>query len=106
MSMATERTALYRLLASNGRLLYVGISSNPDFRWGTHSNKQPWWDEVADRKTEWFSDRDAAAAAEVKAIKEERPSDTKRYAQLVHQRSAMGLLTHDEVYGTNEEQTA
>jgi hypothetical protein len=76
----TERTALYRLLAANGRLLYVGISNNPDFRWGTHSNKQPWWDEVADRKIEWLDSREAAAAAEVKAIKEERPLYNKQHS--------------------------
>lgn len=80
MSTATERTALYRLLASNGRLLYVGISNNPDFRWGTHSNKQPWWEEVADRKIEWLGSREAAAAAEVKAIKEERPLYNKQHS--------------------------
>ena len=82
MSTATERTALYRLLASNGRLLYVGISSNPDFRWGTHSNKQPWWSEVADRKVEWFPHREAAAAAEVEAIREERPLYNKQHSPL------------------------
>lgn len=82
MSTATERTALYRLLAANGRLLYVGISNNPDFRWGTHSNKQPWWHEVADRKVEWFPDREAAAAAEVEAIREERPLYNKQHSPL------------------------
>lgn len=67
------RTALYRLLAANGRLLYVGIAANPDSRWGQHSTNQQWWDDVADRKIEWFPNRAAAAAAEVAAIKTERP---------------------------------
>lgn len=67
------RTALYRLLAVNGRLLYVGIAANPDSRWGGHSTNQPWWNDVADRKVEWFPNRAAAAAAEVAAIKAERP---------------------------------
>ena len=69
----TGRTALYRLLAANGRLLYVGIAGNPDSRWGQHSTQQKWWADVVDRKVEWFPDRAAAAAAEVAAIKTERP---------------------------------
>jgi hypothetical protein len=88
VSTATERTALYRLLAANGRLLYVGISNNPDFRWGTHSNKQPWWDEVADRKIEWLDSREAASTAEVKAIKEERPLYNKQHS-VIGTRAAM-----------------
>lgn len=67
------RTALYRLLAANGRLLYVGIAANPDSRWGQHSTNQQWWNDVADRKIEWFPTRAEAAAAEVAAIKSERP---------------------------------
>ena len=78
--MTERHTALYRLLAESGRLLYVGISSNPDFRWSTHSNKQPWWSEVADRKIEWFGSREAASAAEVEAIKEERPVYNKQHS--------------------------
>ncbi len=78
--MTERHTALYRLLSKSGRLLYVGISGNPDSRWGTHSNNQPWWEEVADRKIEWFDSREAASAAEVKAIKEERPLYNKQHS--------------------------
>ena len=82
--MTERHTALYRLLSKSGRLLYVGISGNPDSRWGTHSNNQPWWEEVADRKIEWFGSREAASAAEVEAIKEEQTLASKlsegRYA--------------------------
>ncbi|MEV6504812.1 DnaB-like helicase N-terminal domain-containing protein [Streptomyces sp. NPDC051642] len=78
--MPTQRTALYRLLAASGRLLYVGISNNPDFRWSTHSNNQPWWPEVADRKIEWFDSREDASAAEIEAIKEERPLYNKQHS--------------------------
>lgn len=78
--MTERHTALYRLLSKSGRLLYVGISGNPDSRWGTHSNNQPWWEEVADRKIEWFGSREAAAAAEIEAIKEERPLYNKQHS--------------------------
>ena len=77
---APTRTALYRLLAANGRLLYVGISGNPDFRWGQHSTSKTWWPEVADRKIEWFPTREEAAGAEIVAIKEERPLHNKQHA--------------------------
>lgn len=78
--MTERHTALYRLLSKSGRLLYVGISGNPDSRWGTHSNNQPWWEEVADRKIEWFGSREAAAAAEVEAIRGERPLYNKQHS--------------------------
>lgn len=78
--MTERHTALYRLLSKSGRLLYVGISGNPDSRWGTHSNNQPWWEEVADRKIEWFGSREAASAAEIEAIKEERPLYNKQHS--------------------------
>lgn len=78
--MTERHTALYRLLSESGRLLYVGISGNPDSRWGTHSNNQPWWEEVADRKIEWFGSREAAAAAEIEAIKKERPLYNKQHS--------------------------
>jgi hypothetical protein len=78
--LPTQRTALYRLLTASGRLLYVGISGNPDSRWGTHSNNQPWWEEVADRKIEWFDSREDASAAEIEAIKEERPLYNKQHS--------------------------
>lgn len=78
--MTERHTALYRLLSKSGRLLYVGISGNPDSRWGTHSNNQPWWEEVADRKIEWFGSREAASTAEVEAIKEERPLYNKQHS--------------------------
>lgn len=43
------RTALYRLYAKRKRLLYVGISHNPDVRWGQHSLKKAWWPEALRR---------------------------------------------------------
>lgn len=67
------RTALYRLYDVNNGLLYVGISANPDVRWGQHSQTKPWWSEVADRKVEWHQMRADAAEAERVAIKAERP---------------------------------
>lgn len=67
------RTALYRLLDQHGCLLYIGISQNPDVRWGQHSTTKPWWGEVEERRVEWHETRPLAAAAEVAAIEAEQP---------------------------------
>lgn len=67
------RTALYRLRAADHRLLYVGISANPDLRWGQHSITKPWWSAVEHRELEWHESRALAEAAERAAIRSERP---------------------------------
>lgn len=73
MSEPPERTALYRLYGTEGRLLYVGISASPERRWIQHAEDKLWWPAVVRRDTEWFATRPEAAAAEVTAIRSERP---------------------------------
>jgi GIY-YIG catalytic domain len=73
MVVRQGRTALYRLYDAEGELLYVGISQNPDVRWGQHSQNKPWWPAVEERKIEWHETRAAAAVAEKAAIRTERP---------------------------------
>ncbi|MFJ8345095.1 GIY-YIG nuclease family protein [Streptomyces sp. NPDC094153] len=63
-----RRTALYRLFDTEGRLLYVGITFNPDNRWAEHATSKSWWVDVADKHVEWHESRTVAAAAEVAAI--------------------------------------
>ncbi|MEU0659591.1 GIY-YIG nuclease family protein [Streptomyces lavendulocolor] len=72
-SSIAERTALYRLRNSAGRLLYVGISSSPQRRWVEHSIDKPWWPEVSDLSLEWHGSRGEALDAEMEAIRSERP---------------------------------
>ncbi|MFE9735444.1 GIY-YIG nuclease family protein [Streptomyces sp. NPDC005863] len=67
------RTALYRLFDRDGRLLYVGISRNPDVRWGQHSLTKDWWHEVERRETKWLATRTRAEDAERQAIQTEHP---------------------------------
>lgn len=73
-----ERTALYRLYDQSGRLLYVGISKDPDQRWKEHKQLSPWNREVSRGEVEWFTSRSAASVAEVAAIKSERPAHNGR----------------------------
>ena len=69
------RTALYRFFDAQGLLLYVGISKDPQTRFGSHAltKKATWWPLVASRSIEWFDDRPSAAAAEIQAIRDESP---------------------------------
>lgn len=64
---------LYRFYNAAGRLLYVGISNNPDRRWGEHADDKPWWGEVEDQTSERAGDMHDALALEEEAIRAERP---------------------------------
>lgn len=88
MDLTITPTALYRLLAENGRLLYVGITNNPAARWKAHTSTKTWWQEVADTKLEWFPDRETAAIAEVKAINAERPLYNRQHSTLATHEAA------------------
>jgi prevent-host-death family protein len=66
-------TALYRLYDEGGRLLYIGISYQPEVRFEQHGEQKSWWPEVARRDLQWFADRPTAATAETLAIQTEDP---------------------------------
>ncbi|MGA4875918.1 GIY-YIG nuclease family protein [Streptomyces lydicamycinicus] len=68
-----ERTAVYRLFDSEGRLLYVGISNDPGFRWKQHRGDKQWWQHVADKTVTWYDTRMLALQAEALAIHTEAP---------------------------------
>jgi DNA-binding transcriptional regulator YhcF (GntR family) len=68
-----QRTAVYRLYDSAGRLLYVGITNDPKVRWLAHAGDKAWWSEVARRDVEWVPDRSTAVRLEGEAIRMERP---------------------------------
>lgn len=70
--MVNRRTALYRIYDKAERLLYVGISLNPEVRVRQHS-RHPWWAEVTEVTVEWFDGREAAKDAEWNAIADEDP---------------------------------
>lgn len=71
--LANGPTTLYRLFDGGGNLLYVGISNAAARRLLEHSNTREWWGEVYFVGFEKFASREAAAAAELAAIREERP---------------------------------
>ncbi|WP_186319235.1 GIY-YIG nuclease family protein [Streptomyces sp. SAJ15] len=69
-----ERTALYRLYDAEDRLLYIGITTDPEARWERHALLKWWWSQVDRKDLTWLnvSWRDALTA-EAEAILEGRP---------------------------------
>ncbi|NEA22625.1 GIY-YIG nuclease family protein [Actinomadura bangladeshensis] len=68
-----QRTVLYRFFDADGQLLYVGITDRAGTRWERHMSDQPWWPDVQRQMSEWYPSREQAEAAELTAIREERP---------------------------------
>lgn len=65
--------ALYRLYGKRGRLLYVGIANDVFGRLEQHVKQKYWWSDVDHADIEWFTDRDQAVDAELRAIRLEAP---------------------------------
>lgn len=68
-----EPVALYRMYDAQRRLLYVGISKWPEYRFTQHAHDKGWWLEVTDISIEWFDERAYALCAEADAIWYEDP---------------------------------
>lgn len=69
----SKRTAIYRFYDASERLLYIGITENPRARFADHESKKPWWKDVTRHSIEWRETREEAEAAELEAIRAERP---------------------------------
>ena len=70
---SSSSQTLYRFFDAAGVLLYVGITGDAATRWKAHSKAKGWWPQVATVKVEHFAARPDVEAAEVAAIKAERP---------------------------------
>jgi hypothetical protein len=68
-----ERHHLYRHFASDGTLLYVGVSLSALHRLSGHKDHSHWFGDIARVDIQSFESRAAALAAERNAIKEEKP---------------------------------
>lgn len=66
-------TSLYRHFASDGTLLYVGISLSWFERTRAHAAHSDWFSRVCRVEIEWFPSRAEALVAETIAIKAEKP---------------------------------
>lgn len=73
-------TAIYRLYDAADRLLYAGISLDPDRRYQEHSNNKLWWHLVTRKHVVWATRRSGALEEEARIEREEHPrfSDSRR----------------------------
>lgn len=79
MPTSSERTALYRLYDADDRLLYVGVTADPDQRWKGHETYScRWFSRVSRKVVEWHDDRYLALAHEYLAILHEKPIHNRR----------------------------
>jgi predicted GIY-YIG superfamily endonuclease len=65
--------AVYRHFDAADRLLYVGMTNNPKRRLAEHKCRAVWGDQIARVEVVWMRTAEEAAAAEVDAIRTERP---------------------------------
>jgi phosphoribosyl 1,2-cyclic phosphodiesterase len=75
----TWNHVLYRLYGVSGDLLYIGLTKDIRSRFNQHVAKSPWWPDVADCRIEFLPSWEALKAAEVAAIKAERPRYNNRH---------------------------
>jgi hypothetical protein len=66
-------TSLYRHFDQDGTLLYVGIAIDPIKRLYSHSSVSHWYDQIETVKIKRYPSRYTALAAEVEAIRTEKP---------------------------------
>jgi predicted GIY-YIG superfamily endonuclease len=71
---------LYRLLAKDGTLLYIGVTGNPVERWRSHAQRKTWWPQVATIEVEDHSRLRNTLEAERRAIRQEHPVHNRRSA--------------------------
>jgi predicted GIY-YIG superfamily endonuclease len=64
---------LYRFFDFSGQLLYVGMTNNPSKRLRRHRSEKWWWVEIANIQLQHFSNRYDLRAAELEAIRSEKP---------------------------------
>ncbi len=74
-SATARRVGMYRLRKTDGTLLYIGIGYDPALRIAAHRREKTWWPDVDAALTtiEWLADREIAEAAELAAIRDEKP---------------------------------
>lgn len=66
-------SALYRLFAADGSLIYLGITGNLRMRLARHAQEQPWWGLVSRKTVTFYATRRDALRAEAAAIRDEQP---------------------------------
>lgn len=92
----SARSALYRHFDADGRLLYVGIATDPYARADQHRHRSRWHRFSARMEVEWREDRESAERAEAAAIVSEEPVFNRSHARGHGTRAAEYLLDQIE----------
>lgn len=79
--VTSQPSQLYRHYDSNGNLLYVGISISTIQRLSQHKDFSHWFEKISKVTIEHHKSREEAIAAEIKAIKEEKPEYNIKHKQ-------------------------
>jgi hypothetical protein len=82
---------LYRFFDGQGALLYIGLTCGFRTRMAAHRRQKDWWVHVARIELERFPDKASVVAAELAAIKHEKP----RY-NIVHGRRVLNGRSYSE----------
>lgn len=64
---------LYRFVADDGSLLYVGRTTDPGRRFAEHRTDKEWWSEIATIELKHFPDAETLRRAERLEIRAEQP---------------------------------
>ncbi|MFJ3283304.1 GntR family transcriptional regulator [Streptomyces halstedii] len=67
------KTAVYRLYDKSDRLLYTGVSMDPERRWKEHASLQLWWHLAVRKEVTWCDSRDEALVMEEEIERLEDP---------------------------------
>jgi predicted GIY-YIG superfamily endonuclease len=81
---------VYRFFASDGALLYVGVTGQWKRRLGAHQGASPWFGQVAAAELEHYATREEAAAREAALIVAEEPRHNRRRVVTLPPRSQYG----------------
>ena len=72
---------LYKAYGDSGQLLYVGISGNWSERLHQHEKTSEWMQKTTWVRIDTYPDRESVSAAEMEAIKLERPIYNKQHSE-------------------------
>ena len=86
-----ESTSLYRHFSGQA-LLYVGISLGPVSRLEQHRHNSSWANQIDRITIERFPSREEASAAEIAAIKAEKPQFNKQHSRPVPLEEQMAFV--------------
>lgn len=75
--LSDRKTAVYQIRDAGGRLVYIGMTDNPERRMRQHSEKW-WWPREPQVTVDWYGSRNEAKSVETKMIGLLKPPQNKQ----------------------------